>query len=266
MLELLVACFVIMLASLSGKLFVWRGAGEFIERNLHLMVTFAAGVFLIFALQLSREVFEHVELLAGLGWVAAGAIVITLACRLFPHKHTSDDTEHKGHAHLDAHRMLFSDSIHNAADGILLAATFSISPVIGFAAAVSVFLHEVVQEIAEFFVLRDSGYTVRGALAVNFATSATILIGAVGGFVLLEVFEALEGPLLAIATGGVLSVVFLDLLPHSLRDARSRGTFAQHALWFVLGCTLMFGVTSLVPHEEHGHDAATTEVASTMLA
>ncbi len=250
-----------MLASLSGKLLVWRGAGEFIERNLHLMVTFAAGVFIIFAWQLSAEVFEHLEPLWAAAWIVVGAIGITLLCKWFPHGHEAhehDAEHHHEHEHVDAHRMLISDSIHNAGDGILLAASFSVAPAVGFAAALSIFIHEVVQEIAEFFVLRDAGYSVRRALVINLATSSAILIGATGGFVLLGIFEALEGPLLAIATGGVLSVILFDLLPHSVRDARSRSLVPQHIFWFALGCILMFGVTTLVPHKEPNHEEVTS--------
>ncbi len=254
MAELLLACGAIMLASLSGKLLVWRGAGPFIERNLHLMVSFAAGVFVIFAWQLSEEVLEHMGPLSGLAWIAGGAIMVTLVCKFLPHTHGPSSKDHShAHSHLDAHRMLVSDSVHNAGDGILLAATFAMGPVVGFGAAISVLVHEVVQEISEFFVLRDAGYSIRRALLLNFATSTTILIGAVGGYFLLELFEALEGPILAIATGGILSVIFYDLLPHSLQDARSRSVFWQHLLWLLLGMLLMYGVVNLVPHQDPEH-------------
>ncbi len=248
---LLLACGAVMAASLSGKLLVWRGAGVFIERNLHLMVSFAAGVFLVFAWQLSGEVFEHMSILSGLAWVAGGAVAVTFICTWLPHggRAQEGDSSHR-HTHLDAHRMLVSDSIHNAGDGILLAATFAVGPAFGFAAAASIFLHEMVQEIAEFFVLRDAGYSVRRALLLNFATSATVLVGAVGGYLAIGLFEALEGPLLAVATGGVLSVVLFDLLPHSLHHARARSLLAQHLLWFALGAALMYGLLSLVPHQE----------------
>lgn len=252
-----------MLASLSGKVLVWRNAGAFIERNLHLMVSFAAGVFLVFAWQLSQEVFEHLAPLEGILWVVGGAIVVTLACKYLPHGHEAlEEERHHNHPHLDAHRMLVSDSVHNVGDGILLAATYAVSPAFGFAATASVFLHEAVQEIAEFFVLRDAGYSTKKALIVNFATSATILIGAIGGVILIELFEAIEGPLLAIATGGVLSVIFFDLLPHTLRDAKVRSLLSRHLMWFGLGAILMFGITTLVPHEHPEHEGEQLEELS----
>lgn len=261
MLPLILSAFAVMLASLSGKLLVWRSAGSFIERNLHLMVSFAAGVFLLFAFQLGQEVFDSMTVASGLLWIVGGAIGITILCRLMPHGHSGvlDHDEHgghdHGHAHLDAHRLFVSDSIHNVGDGIFLAASFAISPITGMAAAAGVVLHEVVQEISEFFVYRDAGYSVRKALMLNFITSSTVLIGAIGGYMLLETFESIEAPLLAVAAGGVLSVIFSDLLPHSFAHARGENTRARHLAWFFIGAAIMFGVMALVPHE-HEHDSA----------
>lgn len=243
-----------MLVSLFGKLVVWRSAGSFIERNLHLTVSFAGGVFLIFAWQLSREVFEHLELFVGLIWMLAGALGVTMFCKLFKHTHeASEEERHHAHSRLDAHRMLVSDSIHNIGDGILLAATYAINPFVGIAATASIFLHEAVQEIAEFFVLRDAGYSVNRALVLNFATSSTILIGAIGGYFVFDFFEALEAPLLAFATGGVLSVLFLDIFPHSFHDARAKSFFGKHILWLAAGSILMYAVVTLIPHEDPAH-------------
>lgn len=249
-----------MTASLAGVLFVSRAASAFIERNVHLLVTFAAGVFVVFAWQLAKEVFEHLQPFSGLAWIAGGALAITLLCKLLPHRH--GETQHQNdrpgtHQHVDAHRMIISDAIHNAGDGILLAASFAVSPALGFAAAIGVFFHEVIQEIAEFFVLRDAGYSVRRALRINFVTASTILIGALGGYAVLELFETVEGPLLAVVTGGVLMAIFYDLIPHSIRDARTHSTFAQHAVWLMLGVVMMFSVVSLAPHENPEHSAET---------
>ncbi|MBI4133266.1 hypothetical protein HY478_01495, partial [Candidatus Uhrbacteria bacterium] len=69
MIEVLFASFLVMLVSLSGKLLTWRQAGPFIERNLHFFVSFAAGVLLVVAGSLSREIVEHAGSLSeGLPW------------------------------------------------------------------------------------------------------------------------------------------------------------------------------------------------------
>lgn len=248
----------VMLASLAGVLFAgWRAAG-FIAKHLDVLVSFSAGVFLVFAFGLATETVEHMGSLPhGLGWIFAGAVVVWLAVKLLPALHTHGHGHEHAHNHgLDPRRLMLSDALHNVADGVFLAAAFTAGPVFGFAAAISIFVHEFLQEMAEFFVLRDAGYSVRRALALNFAVSSTILVGAVGGYYLLDLFEMLEAPLLGLAAGGVLVVVLHDLIPHSVRESISTAHYARHVLAFVVGIALMVGVNAALPHQhdEHSHD------------
>jgi len=50
-----------MLASLGGVLFIWKGIGKIIERNLSLLVSFSAGVFLVVVFQLGQETLHHAD-------------------------------------------------------------------------------------------------------------------------------------------------------------------------------------------------------------
>ncbi len=254
MTDVLLASGLVMLASLSGVVFAGWRLGAFISRNLDFLVSFSAGVFIIFAYGLATETIEHLgSLAAGVAWIFAGAVFVWLAVKLLPalhtHGHGQDHAEH-AHQKLDPRRMIMSDAIHNFGDGIFLAATFAAAPLLGISATVSVFIHEFLQEIAEFFVLRDGGYSVRKALTVNFATSSTILVGGIGGFFLLDTFASLEAPLLGIAAGGVLVVVLHDLIPHSVRDSITLMHYAKHIACFAVGVALMLGVQTLIPHEE----------------
>lgn len=260
MTDLLLASGLVMLASLGGVVFTGWRFGALLSRHLDFLVSFSAGVFVVFAFGLATETIEHTGSLAvGLGWIFAGAILIWLIVQFLPHLHThSHGHDHGGdvHAHLDPRRLVISDAIHNVGDGIFLAATFAVAPAMGYAAAISVFVHEFLQEVAEFFVLRDGGYSVRKALIINFATASTVLLGAVGGYFLLDLFEVLEAPLLGIAAGGILVVVLHDLIPHSVRDSISPIHFAKHIICFVVGIMLMLGINALLPHEEpeHAHE------------
>lgn len=250
MLELIAISLLVMLASLVGVVAVWKRAGAFIEQRLDYLVSFSAGVFLVFLFGLASEAVEHVGgLQYGLPWLLSGAVGIWLIFKLIPASHAH---AHAGHPHtrLDARRLITIDAIHNAADGIFLAASYAVSPALALAAGISIFVHEALQEMSEFFVLRDAGYSTKKALAVNFLVSSTILVGAVGAYLLLDVFEALEGPLLGLAAGGILMVVLHDLIPHSIREARRVSHYAAHLLWFLVGASAMFGVTALLPQTE----------------
>lgn len=254
MLELIALSLMVMVASLTGVLTVWGRAGSFVERNLDYLVSFSAGVFLVFLFGLAVEAVEHAPSEAvGVLWMFVGAAGLWLVFTLLPQTHTHVH-EHDGKkVILDPRRMIATDAMHNMADGIFLAAAYAVSPLLAFSAGLSVVLHEMLQEVSEFFVLRDAGYSTRRALIVNFLVSSTILIGAIGGYVLLDVFEALESPILGLAAGGLFVVVLFDLLPHALREVEHKPHFFRHAGWFAFGALVMFFLSSIVSTVGGGH-------------
>lgn len=248
----------VMLVSLSGKLVAWRGLGALIERNLHFFVSFAAGVLLVIAWSLSREIVEHAgSFMAGVPWIAIGVVVVLVAFRYLPHFHHHHDKGHHSHSSIDANRILASDAIHNIGDGAVVTLSFIASPVLGIATTASIMVHEMLQEISEFFVLREAGLSVKQALLLNFLASSTILIGALAAYFALERFEVLEIPLLGLAVGSYLVVVFHDLIPHSLSTATDRRHYIRHFIFFLVGIALMGLLGYALPHaEEVPHEEA----------
>lgn len=256
MTQILIASFAIMLASLTGVLFVWKGVGNVIARNLHYLVSLSAGVFLVVSFQLGKETL-HLSLdpIIGAGWILLGAGVFWLIFTLLPdfHHHHDEEREEKSHSPLDARRILTGDAIHNIGDGVLVATAFAVNPSLGIITAASVFVHELVQEVSEFFVLKQAGYSTKRALLINFLVSSTILIGAAGSILLLGVFSNLEVPLMGIAAGAFLVVVFQDLIPHSVREANVKASHFKHVIWFAIGVILMFAVNTVAVHS-HGEE------------
>lgn len=259
MIEILGASLIVMFASLAGVFAVWKRAGRFIENNLDFLISFSAGVFAIIAYTLATETLAHAEeFTTGLAWILGSAFAAWILFKFLPALHAHPDEDKTvPKSSVDIRRMILSDGVHNIGDGILLAASFAAAPIVGIITTLSVFIHELIQEVSEFFVLRGAGYSSRQALKLNFIISGAILIGSVGGFFLLETFEALEVPLLGIAAGMVMVVVLHDLIPHSLQAGRSSRHLWLHLIWFMIGLVLMFGITSMVGHaheEEHDHD------------
>lgn len=250
----------IMLASLVGVISVWKHIGHFIERNLRFLVSFSAGVFLVVAYQLGVETVEHSNTFyEGITWVLVGVIVIFLIFKFLPtfHHHHDDKEEAEAHSHtpIDVRRILVGDGIHNIADGILLAASFAVSSALGMITALGIFVHELVQEVSEFFVLKQAGFSTKRALWLNFIVSSTILVGAFGGLFLLQTFESFEIPLLGFAAGSFLIVVLHDLVPHSVRTSQTKTQYFKHILWFLIGILFMVGVNiATAPSHTHEQD------------
>ncbi len=144
----------------------------------------------------------------------------------------------------------------------MLAASFLTAPVLGAAVAISICVHETLQQLSEFFVLRDAGYSVGKALRTSFLVQSTLLVGALGGYYLLDIFSILEVPLLGIAAGAFLVVVLNDLIPHSVREAKSTAHYVRHLAWFVIGLALMSFLAWALPHPEKAPGDLTLRLAS----
>jgi zinc and cadmium transporter len=257
MFEVIVAAFIVMLASLSGVVFTAKSASRFLEEKLSYLISFSAGVFLVTAGALAFEVFELApSLWAGALLIVVGYILAEGMHRLMPetHHHHDDDCSHK-HG-MAARKLIVGDSIHNVADGVIIVVAFAVSPALGVAATVSIVIHEVLQEISEFFVLRRAGYSARKALTINFAVSSTILIGVVLGYYALSSHE-LEIILLAVSAGFFMHVVFHDLLPKH-HEHETTKSFMQHIAVVAIGAVLMGLVAQAVAdshvHGGEGHD------------
>lgn len=265
LLYIILASVSVMLVSFSGKIVTWRGLGPLVERNMHFLVSFAAGVLLVVAYNLSSEIVEHTgSLSTGIPWIALGAVVVLVAFRYLPQFHHHHDRDGHTHSKIDANRILVSDAIHNIGDGAVIAVSFVASPIIGIATTLSIAIHETLQEVSEFFVLREAGLSVRRALILNFAASSAILIGVVAAYFLLESFEIAEIPLLGVAVGSYLVVVFNDLIPHSLGSAYETSHYIRHIAFFLTGLALMSSIAFIMPHAEPGHPVADIGLAQSL--
>ena len=259
--EVLGAAIVVMLASLVGIVFVQKSAHDFLEKRLSFLVSFSAGVFLVTAGALGLEVFElvsslwHGVALIGLGYVLAWALNTFM-----PETHHHHDAECAATKN-SARKLIVGDAIHNVADGVILVVAFSAAPALGIAATVSVVIHESLQEISEFFVFRQAGYSIKKALIVNFAVSSTILIGVILGYFALA-SHTLEILLLAVSAGFFLNVVIHDLLPKP-HQHETTGGFLKHLALVLVGALLMGSVASALgdshAHGEEGHEGETAE-------
>jgi zinc and cadmium transporter len=85
--------------------------------------------------------------------------------------------------------ILFGDALHNLIDGVVIANTFLVSIPAGIAASIAVIAHEVPQEIGDFALLSDYGYSRKKAFIFNLLSSTTALVGAVVAYFPLKFFQ-----------------------------------------------------------------------------
>lgn len=78
-----------------------------------------------------------------------------------------------------AYIILLGDLFHNFVDGVLIATAFlACDDSLGIAVMASAILHEIPQELADFIVLVDSGFTKFQAIVFNFISALSSFIGA----------------------------------------------------------------------------------------
>jgi zinc transporter ZupT len=247
----LLAGAIIALISLIGRLTAIGAFHSFVTRHLSVLTSFSSGVFFIIALGLLFEAIEK----TGSSYlvfvlVAVGFIGVSLLFRFIPeaHHHHSEDIEHSPHSVKSAQKLLVADFLHNIGDGIVLGSAFLLDISFGIATAVSLAVHESIQEISEYFVLRQAGYSAVRALSFSFLVSLSIFIGIIVRVVLSNV-SYVEVVVIALASGALLHIVFEDMFPHSIRLISNKESRYHHLLAVLMGVSFMVILLFLGGHE-----------------
>jgi len=136
---------------------------------------------------------------------------------LWRHCH-HDDCE--GHVDVNAHShksagtlILVGDSVHNFVDGILIAAAFLTDIHLGVVTALAVTTHEIPQEIGDFAILLQSGFTRKKAIIYNMISSVATLVGGLLAYFWLADFEHILPYVLAFAAASFIYIAVADLIP-----------------------------------------------------
>lgn len=206
------------------------------------LVSFAIGALLGAAfLEVIPHAFENGESHMVAGSILGGILVFFLLEKLLLWRHSHEG--HDGHAHgvADAHArghdhgrsgalIVVGDTIHNFLDGILIAAAFLQSTQLGIVAALAIVAHEIPQEVGDFLILLNSGYTKARAFLLNMLSSCATLVGGVLGYHTLQVIEGWTPVLLGIVAASMIYVAVADLIPGLHRRTSLRATVSQTVL------------------------------------
>jgi zinc and cadmium transporter len=189
-----------------------------------------------------------VALVAGIG-----VFFILEKLVLWRHCHADECETHTPLVPHDHHRekasatlILIGDSIHNALDGVLIAAAFLTHESLGIVTALAAMAHEIPQEIGDFAVLLNSGMSRTRAMVLNLLTGLTSVIGGViAYFALREAMDVLPYAL-SIAAACFLYVAVADLIPGLHRRVDARASIAQVIL-------IGIGIAVIALAESHAH-------------
>lgn len=238
---------VVSLVSLVGVVFVF--ARRWSARSELALVSFAAGVLLATALlELVPEAIAEAAPGSNVLWATLLAMVAFFFLERFIHGFHGHDED----AGVVASRLLVlvGDGLHNFVDGVVIAASFIVSPALGVATATAVAAHEIPQEIADFGILTRGGYSRRRALVLNFLSGLAAVLGGVLVFALGAPVSDNIGWFIAAAAGMFLYIAAADLLPELHRHGNDGGSASRSLIGvcFVGGIGTVVAVAAVI-HE-----------------
>jgi len=218
------------------------------------LVSLSVGVLLGAAvLHLLPEAFESQADLHALTWtLLAGLIGFFLLEKSAVLRH-SHHHEGDGHGHQHGHDrreagpggslILIGDSIHNLADGFLIAAAFLADERLGWLTAAAIAAHEIPQEIGDFIVLLNAGYTRRRALLYNALSGLAAVLGGLIGYFALDASREALPFVLVLAASSFIYIALADLVP-VLHRQRLRGESAVQVGLMLAGIALIAALTA----------------------
>lgn len=227
---------------IGGILLVWKTN---VAKNFTVhLISFAAGV--IIATAFLDILPEAVEAGGDATFLLAliGLVFFFLIEDFILHFH-----HHEGHEHSlksVVPLLVFSDTIHNFIDGIVITASFLADPRLGFLVALATFFHEIPQEVGDFAVLISSGLSKAKVVAINLLSALATFLGAGLTIFLSGQSSSWIGPLLGLSAGMFLYISSADILPQIV-EASKKVSKWQTAGLFLAGILLVFVLTNVIP-------------------
>ena len=166
---------------------------------------------------------------------------------------------------------LFADGLHNFTDGVALAMSFKKGGrKAGLATATALATHELPQEIGDYGVLRNCGFSHGHALGFNFLSATLSIVGTVFAWYVGKMSEKWEVGLEAFCAAGFVFVSISQMVTVSVeeeeeeeeeegkhRDKGNKRPYARDMMSVLLGVLVVYQVHAVFGccggHEEEGH-------------
>jgi zinc and cadmium transporter len=154
------------------------------------------------------------------------------------HCHRADHSEHRPLGYL----ILMADGLHNLIGGLAVGGAFVVDIRVGVITWLVAAAHEVPQELGDFGVLVHSGWQRRSALAWNFASALTFLVGSLIAYGVADHVDVAY--LLPFAAGNFVYIAAADLLPEITSEGRTRAKI-ETTTAFAAGIAILLVATQL---------------------
>ncbi|MGH8596766.1 MAG: ZIP family metal transporter [Gammaproteobacteria bacterium] len=235
---------ILILCGLACALSLAAGAGYLLlstgwrARTLAHLISFATGTLLgVTFLELLPHALE-LRPVAGaqavMGTVLAGilAFFVLEKALIWRHAHHGENGHH--HSHPGTHHagalIMVGDTFHNFLDGVLLTAVFVSDVELGIVTGLAMIAHEVPQELGDFAIMIENGFSRFSTFALNTLSSLAMLVGALLAWWRIATIEAYLPYILAFTSASFIYIAVADLIPALHRGVRLRESLSQLVL------------------------------------
>lgn len=162
----------------------------------------------------------------------------------FHHHHTKDEKKD-----VTLPLIIAGDTIHNAMDGVAIAAAFLVSVPTGIITTLAVAAHEIPQEIGDFGLMLSKGMRRARVLWVNIASALATTFMAVLTFALGSKQAIPTGLLLGLSAGFLLYIAVSDIIPTIHEHTQQKHKpFDLQALLLIVGVVVVGLAIELAHH------------------
>ena len=147
------------------------------------------------------------------------------------HGHEAQKGFHKRPASL----IIIGDTLHNALDGVAIAAAFLISVPTGIVTTIAIAAHEIPQEIGDFGLLLARGYSRRKVIIINLLSALATTLMAVLTYMLGSADNLPLGVLIGLSAGFLLYIALSDLIPTIHETTSKKKIIDLRAVLFLAG-------------------------------
>ena len=241
-------CFAGGLISLFFAVIIFKNASNTLITN---MVSLAVGTLLTtafleiipHAMELSKD-FHDTSFIILIGILA---LFILEKLLIWRHCHGVNCESHSLEKEMNQNKrgsiIVGGDLFHSFVDGVLIASAFLVNINLGLVTAFSIIAHCLPQEMSNFSVLLDSGFTKFKAYMFNIASSVATLIGALLSFYILSMMNHLIPSILALAASSMIYVSVSDLIPDLHKKTETKESIRQ-ILLIAVGVLIIYIIHS----------------------
>lgn len=221
-----------------------------------LATPFAAGALLAAVfLDLLPDGVDEADLGTVLHGALAGVVIFFFMERVFQwfhhhHEHPNEDKKTGKNLPL----IIFGNGMHNALDGVAIAASFLVNIQTGIITTIAVAAHEIPHEISDFGLMLARGMSRPKVLLTNVIIALSVVVVATATFAIGNNNGFPTGFLLGLSAGFLLYIAMSDIIPTIHEDMEHRNRLLDwQSLLLVVGVLLVAGAIQLAHRIESGN-------------